>query len=250
VKRRVYPWIFRIPKVFLPGGSRQAAYLREFGVPPSRIEIARMTSDVSAITAHAAAFTPTRRASILRAHGLEEDRVRILYVGRLEPHKGVADLLDAFDGLQDEIPMAQLLIAGSGGLQGLVEAAAAQSEAIRYLGHLSGERVWDAYAAADIFVLPSRSEPWGLVVNEAMAAGLPVIATDRVGCVDDLVQNGITGTVVPAESRDHLRQAMKALVVDAALRRRMGSAGVAAISSWTLDGAAANTIRAWHKVAA
>jgi glycosyltransferase involved in cell wall biosynthesis len=240
VKRLAYPLLFRIPRVFLPGGSPQAAYLRAFGVPASRIEIAQMTSDVAAIERH------VRENPAKRAKG---GPVRFLYLGRLEPHKGVADLLQAFDTLRKEGIKAELLIAGDGSLRGVVEQAAADS-AIRYLGHLSGERVWDAYAQADVFVLPSRIEPWGLVVNEAMAAGLPVIVTDRVGCAQDLVRDGVSGIVTPGEDPARLAGAMKTLYLDADRRARMAAAGRDIIGGWTLDDAAANTIRAWARGAA
>lgn len=241
LKRLIYPQLFRIPRVFLPAGSPQAAYLRAFGVAPSRVEVAQMTSDVAAIDRH------------MRAHGVERSGrgpVRFLYLGRLEPHKGVTDLLQAFGALRKDGPPVELLLAGDGSLRGAVAEATATDSAIRYLGHLSEERVWDAYAQADVFVLPSRVEPWGLVINEAMAAGLPVIVTDRVGCAADLVENGVTGIVTPAENADQLAEAMKTLASDAALRGTMGSAAKAAIRGWTLDDAAARTLGAWRRAVA
>jgi glycosyltransferase involved in cell wall biosynthesis len=240
LKRLIYPQLFRIPRVFLPGGSPQASYLRAFGVASSRIEIAQMTSDVAAIDRY------------IEGRGVERSGrgpARFLYLGRLEPHKGVADLLLAFGRLRKTGIQAELLVAGGGSLSGMVAEAAAADSAIHYLGHLSGERVWDAYTQADVFVLPSRVEPWGLVVNEAMAAGLPVIVTDRVGSAADLVEKGVTGIVVPGENVDELERAMKALASDAVLRGTMGSAAKAAIQGWTLDEAAARTIGAWRRAA-
>lgn len=240
LKRLAYPLLFRIPRVFLPGGSPQAAYLRAFGVASSRIVIAQMTSDVAAIDRH------------IRGRGAKrsgDGPVRFLYLGRLEPRKGVADLLQAFGRLRKDGIQAELLVAGGGSLDGMVARAAATDSAIRCLGHLSEDRVWEAYAQADVFVLPSRIEPWGLVVNEAMAAGLPVIVTDRVGCAADLVENGVTGIIVPGENVDALEGAMKALASDAALRGTMGSAAKAAIQGWTLDDAAARTMGAWRRAA-
>ncbi|MBI3240881.1 MAG: glycosyltransferase family 4 protein, partial [Chloroflexi bacterium] len=119
-----------------------------------------------------------------------------LYVGRLEPHKGIQDLLDAFVDLPKESRKSHLIIVGDGSMRRLIESAARTHPAVEYLGRLSGNALIHAYSRADVFVLPSRVEPWGLVINEAMAASLAVIATDRVGCVDDLVREGENGRVL------------------------------------------------------
>lgn len=249
VKGLVHPWLFGAPKLFLPGGSRQAAYLRRFGVPASRIRIAQMTTDVSAVAAHVESVGPKQRKAILKAFGVPQARARILYMGRLEPYKGVPDLLDAFARLRTASGEAQLLIAGSGSLEPLVRQAAATDDRISYLGHLTGTHVWDAYAVSDLLVLPSRQEGWGLVINEAMAAGLPVIATDQVGCVDDLVLPGVTGTIVPAGEPERLSLAINDLLADPVARSRMGAEGRTLIRGWTLDEAAARTTAAWREAA-
>jgi glycosyltransferase involved in cell wall biosynthesis len=115
------------------------------------------------------------------------------------------------------------------------------------VGRLSAERVWEAYLLSDIFVLPSHFEPWGLVVNEAMASGLPVIAADCVGCVDDLVEQERTGFIVPAHSPQDLFAAMKTLALDPDLRRRMGVKAKRLIADWTLENTANITVQAWQE---
>lgn len=89
------------------------------------------------------------------------------------------------------------------------------------------------YAIADIFVLPSLSEPWGVVVNEAMASGLPIIATEMVGAVGDIVENGINGYVVPAGNPEALYEAMKRLIENEGLRKEMSEQSRRIIKSWT-----------------
>jgi glycosyltransferase involved in cell wall biosynthesis len=78
------------------------------------------------------------------------------------------------------------------------------------------------YAAADIFVLPSRSETWGLVINEAMEFGLPIVTTSAVGAAADLVAPGTNGLVVPPDDSNALAGALEQLVCDPGLRRAMG----------------------------
>ncbi len=143
-----------------------------------------------------------------------------------------------------------MAIVGDGSFRPRVEAAAAEADGhIIYPGRLSNDDVLHAYLAADLLVLPSLFEPWGLVVNEAMACGLPVIVSDRVGCVDDLVRHGETGLIVGAGRETELTSAILQLARDAATRRRMGQAAESLISNWTLADEARNVISTWDAIA-
>jgi glycosyltransferase involved in cell wall biosynthesis len=109
----------------------------------------------------------------------------LLYVGMLEPHKGVDVLLRAFRAVPE--PRARLLVVGAGSLGPDVSAAALADPRIVANGPATQAELGGYYAAADVFVLPSRRDAWGLVVNEAQANGLRVVVSDAVGCVTDLV---------------------------------------------------------------
>jgi glycosyltransferase involved in cell wall biosynthesis len=246
-KAIIYRPMFRLPAVFLPGGRRQAAYLHRYGVEERRIQIARMTVDVEKMLAYSGSIQPETKSAILRRYGIPEQGAKILFVGRLEPHKGLVDLVEAFDRLRVENRAVSLIIAGDGSLSDWARHQASPERSIYYLGRLAGEQVWDAYEISDIFVLPSHFEPWGLVVNEAMAFGLPVIASDRVGCVDDLVQQNRSGFVVPAGSPDELRSALELLVTNPDMRKRMGIEGRRVIADWTLENWARATVNAWRR---
>ena len=248
LKRVTYPLLFKLPAMFLPGGTRQAAYLRYYGVPANRIQVAQMTVDVAAISAHADQIDAGRRSQLRATWGLPAEAVVFLYVGRLEPHKGIQELLGAF-AMQNETqqPVALLLV-GNGSMQGGLTKAALADARICCTGRLSGNALLDAYAAADVFVLPSRFEPWGLVVNEAMACGLPVIATDRVGCSDDLVIEGKTGLLVPAESAKALACAMATLYEAPSLRDKMGGSARVLIAGWTIQTEAEIMVNTWNRL--
>lgn len=247
VKRVAYPWLFRIPARFLPGGTRQAAYLKHYAVEARRIRIAYMTVDIAAISAHKEA-TPAARIRELRAvQGIDADATVFLYVGRMEPHKGIRELVEAVTLLAADRPFSLLLV-GEGSLSAEVAAAAERNARIRCLGRLSGAALLSAYAMADVFVLPSSFEPWGLVVNEAMAAGLPVIATDRVGCIDDLIVVGETGLVVPAESPDALARAMRQFIQDRPALRSFGQNARRHIAPWTITRSAEIMRATWQEV--
>ena len=245
IKGAVYPWLFSLPARFLPGGTPQADYLHDYGVSDDKITIAMMTVDVAEIESGVAAFRSCRK-DLLKRLGLPFDAVQFLYVGRLEPHKGVSDLIAAYEKLRQNGEPPLLLIAGDGSLRGTVESATSRSDAIRYFGRVEGDRLWEAYAAADVLVVPSLFEPWGLVVNEGMAAGLPVIVTNRVGSAKDLVTPNETGLVVPVGSPDALAAAMATLAADPDLRAHMGRAAKAKIAPWTMANWAARTTDAWR----
>lgn len=246
-KRVLYPALFRMPSIFLPGGTRQRRYLQHYGVPDDRITVAQMTVDVTAIAAYVGAIAPDVRRDLREKIGLPARTCAFLFVGRLEPAKGVETLLQAYCDLVARRDDVRLLVVGDGAYGGMLRVAASKVPGLKWLGRLDGTALLDVYAAADVHVLPSKFEPWGLVVNEAMAAGLPVIASRRVGCVDDLVIDGETGFVVEADSRSALADAMNRLADDASLRQAMGAAARQRISSWTIEAEAKIVVGAWHR---
>lgn len=152
---------------------------------------------------------------------------RVLYVGLLTPRKGVLDLIEASRMLRDEGVAHELQLLGGTPDEG---PAAAEPVHAAARGHatLLGTRLPDempaGYAGADVFCLPSWWEAMPLSVLEAMAAGLPVVATD-VGDVARVVADGKTGYVVPKQSPGQLASALRKLLVDPELCRRMGTAG-------------------------
>lgn len=248
VKKLLYPLLFRLPGHFLPGGTRQAAYLRHYGVEESRMTIANMTVDVDAIKKYLSSVTAEKKDSIRASYGIPKDDVVFLYVGRMESYKGVRQLLAVFRQLREDYEHISLLLVGDGGLRDLIIEFANNNTAIHFAGRLSGSCLWNAYSVADVFILPSHFEPWGLVVNEAMAAELPVIASDRVGSVDDLVVSEETGLVFEAESEPALKNAISWMLAHPERRKELGTNGKRLISGWTLDNEAHNVINAWNKL--
>jgi len=154
---------------------------------------------------------------------LERAVPRLISVGRLAAPKDWSTLLSALTELDPET-FAELVIVGDGPERERVE----HEVKMRSLGRLRllGERddVPDLLSDADVFVLASRSEGLPLSVVEAMAAGLPVVASD-VGGLHELVRNGETGVLVPPGDPAALADALRPLLVDRELRRRLGSAG-------------------------
>jgi glycosyltransferase involved in cell wall biosynthesis len=234
IKRVLYPGLFAFADIVFPGGTRQKQYFLHYGVPERKIRIARMTVDVTRIIRQSDEAR-LDKPNLLAKWNLPKKAVLFLYVGRLNIHKGgIHDLVEAFAKLSHP-KNAWLVIAGDGELREYVESSVSRNDRIIYLGRLSPEKVSELYALGDILVLASHSENWGLVVNEAMAAGLPVIVSNRVGCVDDLVLDGATGLIVPGCDVNKLSEAMSCLAENDQLRQLMGSAGRQHISTWRLE---------------
>ena len=243
LKQLLFPLFFRIPIIFFPGGTRQKAYFMRYGVPQNRIRIAQMTMDVKSFMTHIDCYR-TEKKSFLP----NEKPLVFLYVGRLESYKGVLELLEAFVLLSEKGVSSRLIIVGDGSLQSQVESFVQRNSAIEYLGRLTGEELYRIYSSADVFVLPSLREQWGLVVNEAMAATLAVIVTDRVGCADDLVCEGQNGFIVPSNSPEKLADAMYSFFRNPELAENMGKRGRKMISSWTIEDEARILLAGWDEL--
>lgn len=161
----------------------------------------------------------------------EHDPPRVLYVGLLTPRKGVLELVEASRLLTGRGVRHELCLLGGTpdeGPSAEAEVRAGLGGHVTLLGTREPEEMAAAYAAAEIFCLPSWWEAMPLSVLEAMASGLPVVATD-VGDVKRAVESGETGFVVPPRSPEHLADALEVLLVDAAQRRKMGAAGRARV---------------------
>lgn len=147
-----------------------------------------------------------------------------LFVGRLASNKGLFTLLDAWQAMPKDMT---LVIAGEGHLaRPLAERTArdGMQDRVRLLGPLPDGQLREAYAASDLFVLPSEYEAFGIVLLEAMAAGKPVVAT-RAGGMAEVVEEGTTGLLVPVGDAPALAQAMQALLLDRPRAEAMGTAG-------------------------
>jgi glycosyltransferase involved in cell wall biosynthesis len=175
-------------------------------------------------------------ASFRASSGLGDGPL-VLYTGRLVPEKGIDVLLAAWRSLS--VP-ATLVLIGEGPLAGAAIAASADAS-VRVLAPRARAELAVAYAAAEFSVLPSIptprfKEPWGLVCNEAMHQGTPVLASDAVGAVaGGLVRDGVTGVVVPAGDAPALRAAIVRLLGDPELRARLGVAARAAVATYGYD---------------
>ena len=194
-RRIAEPWVrafIKAADAWMAYGTRSALDLIRLGADPARTIIAPIVARI-----------PERATSVAAGRAPREP-LCYLFVGRLIERKGVNVLLDAFQ----ELEQGELWIAGDGPIRSELERAGRSNGRVRFLGHLEDQALHEVYSEADVLVVPSWYEPWGLVVNEALAHGIPVIATDQVGAADDLIEPAANGYVVPAGSSVDLAEAM------------------------------------------
>ncbi|KAB2850830.1 MAG: glycosyltransferase family 4 protein [Hyphomicrobiaceae bacterium] len=224
---------FRQFDAFMAIGKANAELYRRCGIAKERIVTAGYFVDNDRFKASAEALVEQRDA-IRKAWGILPGATVFVFVGKLEPKKCVIHFLEA-------------LRAAAGGqgerVHGLVVGTGAQMPeaksyvedhrlAVTFAGFMNQREIARAYVAADALVLPSDfGETWGLVVNEAMATGLPAIVSDRVGAANDLVIDGKTGIVFPFGSRSHLADVIVRLASCPEERLRMGAAARAHVQS-------------------
>jgi glycosyltransferase involved in cell wall biosynthesis len=190
-KALLYPRMMRRFDGYLYVGRRSRDYFEHYGARPSRLFFAPHCVDNDAFGSAGRTGRPLRNPS--------RNPARLLFAGKLIERKHPLDLIRAAALLQAGGASVEVAFAGSGALEaGLRRAAQEAGLAAVFHGFVNQSALPATYAAADMLVLPSDGrETWGLVVNEAMACGLPAVVSDAVGCGPDLVEEGATGAVFP-----------------------------------------------------
>jgi glycosyltransferase involved in cell wall biosynthesis len=221
-KSLVYRRMMRRFDGYLYVGQRSRAYFEHYGAPSSRLFFAPHCIDNDA-------FSGAPRTPRSAGNG----RRRLLFAGKLIERKHPLDLIRAAALLQGRGTTVEVAFAGSGELEVELERAAVEAGVPAvFHGFVNQSALPATYAAADLLVLPSDAqETWGLVVNEAMACGLPAVVSDAVGCGPDLVEEGATGAVFPFGDVEALAQAIeRTLAIDPVRSREAVKAKIAQYS--------------------
>ncbi len=238
VHRAMFPltrWIYRHADAIAVYGEHVSQYLLEQGVKKEKIFVAAHAVDNPV---YSVPVSEHDKATLRRKLNIEGKRV-LLYLGRLEHVKGIEYLLRSVGDLKrDDVA---LVLAGSGSLYHPLLQLSQQlgiSEKVRFAGYVPPQAAPPYYAIADLFVLPSitlpaQKETWGLVINEAMNQGLPIVATNAVGAAaGGLVQSGVNGFIVPERDSAALGQAIERILADSRLRTEMGNNARQVITQW------------------
>lgn len=187
-KALAFPALLRLFDGYLYVGARNREYLEHYGAPVDRLFFSPACIDNAAFAAAGRSDTEGRKGG-----------TRLLFVGKLVARKHPSDLVHAAARLRSRGQEVEITFAGAGELAGLLEQTA-RSLAVptRFLGFVNQSRMPAVYSSADAIVLPSDgTETWGLVVNEAMACGVPAVVSNLVGCGPDLIVPGATGAIFP-----------------------------------------------------
>jgi glycosyltransferase involved in cell wall biosynthesis len=171
---------------------------------------------------------------------LDPTRPVILFASKLQERKRCADLLEAYRRLSPAPgvePHPYLVIVGDGEQRASLERAAQDTgfDSIRFCGFRNQSELPRFFDLSTVFVLPSRHEPWGLIVNEVMNAARPVIVSDEVGCQRDLITPGVEGEVFPAGDIEALAAALRRTLATPATAQEMGQRALERIHTWSFE---------------
>lgn len=215
-------------------GSANAAFYRAIGVPEDRIFCMPYTVDNERF-ANDSRLSDEQRTKVRAGLGVNDDDPIVLYAAKLQARKHPDDLLRATARLRDRGMRFHVVMVGSGEMAAELVNLTSHLELdnVHFHGFANQSVLPQIYGAADVFVLPSENEPWGLAVNEAMCAGLPIVASVEVGCVADLVRAGVNGQTFAAGDVEGLANALRSVLVDRETRTRMSTASRDIISRWS-----------------
>lgn len=227
-------WIYRNVDKALYVGKNNKLYFKKFGLKESQLVYAPHAIDNLR-------FGDTNNEyenSALewrRKIGIGDEELVFLFAGKLEPKKGVHFLVKAF--CEASLTGSHLVIFGNGVLENELKEVSSSHKNIHFFDFENQSRMPVIYRIGDVFILPSTGpgETWGLAINEAMACGRPVIASDKCGCAPDLVEEGVNGSIVRAGSTDDLTQKLRHFYQNRRTLKQAGKASLVKIQEYSME---------------
>jgi glycosyltransferase involved in cell wall biosynthesis len=232
-------WIKRADALLYVGTANRQAY-EHFGAREEQLVFCPYSVDNEA-------FRPRglqERQQARRRWKLPESAIIVLVVGKLLPGKRPEVLLNACATLRNL--GVHGVFAGTGPEEGALKRRAAREliDNVNFLGFVNQKELPEVYSMADVFLFPSERDQWGLVLNEACAGALPAVVSSGVGAAPDLVVDGVTGFVCPADTPDRMLERVALLAKDQGLRRKMGQAAWRNVQKYSLDATANGIVKA------
>ncbi len=213
LRRPVLKWVYSHVDMALTPGRHNSDYLQRMGLPLNRISPMPHSIDTQRFGTVSGSLTDAREQERARL-GIGGNDPVFLFAGKFVAHKRVDTLIDAFRKVVSAIPQAHLVLAGDGAEKPALSARANGVPNVHFPGFRNQSGMPGLYRMADVFVLPSSSETWGLSVNEALSAGCVAIASDQVGCGPDLLAGTAYGRIFPCGDADALARIMISIVRD------------------------------------
>ena len=231
IKRLTWPLLFRLADQVIVPSSGTRELMLSLGIPEERVTL---TPNIVENDWWIAQSAGVDRTAVRQSWGASAEDLIVLFCAKLQPWKRPLDLLRAFAAA--ELPRALLVFAGEGPLRAELESAAASlgvAVRVRFLGFVNQRQLPAIYGAVDLLVLPSEYDAFGLVINEAMLCGCPVVASDRVGAVRDLIEIGRTGFVYRCGDVSELASLLRRLSTHDPPLSELGRAARARMQSWS-----------------
>ena len=236
--------LLRKVKAYFTTTDENIQTLADLGVPKDKI-LKYPFSSVKDGDIQDGMLKSQEKASIRNELGIGEKKI-ILTVGQFIHRKGFDLLLRAFAGFSQECGL--YFVGGEPTKEYLQLVDELHISNVHFIGFKSKEELKNYYAAADLFVLPTREDIWGLVINEAMAAGLPIITTNRCGAGLELIKNGENGFLVQVGDREALREKMMLILNDSQRQKSMSQKAFDVINGYSIEKMAAWHIQALEKL--
>jgi glycosyltransferase involved in cell wall biosynthesis len=228
--RRIKQWLISGATAWLSTGPSASRYLEHYGADPSAIHVYPFTSVAAADVAQSPA-TDAERARLRAELGITESRC-VLAVGQFIHRKGFDLLIRAAPQLGPDVGV---YIVGGTPTREYEEIRSQESAFnVHFDGFKSPRELKKYYRAADVFVLPTREDVWGLVINEAIAQGLPIVTTDRCVAGIELVADHVNGRVVTAGSVNELADGLRSILAPG-VAEQMGLASLTCAEAYTLE---------------
>lgn len=229
---------------YFASGNHAAEYFKYFGADENKIYYHPFTS-LHADEVLKEPLSETEKTRYKKKLGVDKSKM-VLTIGQFIHRKGFDVLLEAWNKELDE--SCSLVIVGGGEEENQYRQYIADHnlENVQLVGFKQKEEIFEYYKAADLFVLPTREDIWGLVINEAMACGLPVISTNMCLGAVELIENGINGYIVPVNNSNELTEAMKKLLcVDSSV---IGIVNLQKITNYTYENVIKSHIQAINEL--
>lgn len=234
--------MIKIGDAFIAHGSKHLSYLQSLGIAPDR---AFLSGNASHVTVSDSSY---KQASEIRGRFMSD--VILLYVGGLVQRKRPQWALEAVSNLKEKGINASLILVGSGNelryLKGFCQQANI-SDRVLFAGWKDHSDLAPYYLASDIFLFPAINEPWGLVINEAMQFGLPILSSDSIGATDMIIP-GQNGYVFPHDSKKEFFAKVEILAKDKILRKTMGAKSLEIVKRFNYERMAESFEKAVLKV--
>jgi glycosyltransferase involved in cell wall biosynthesis len=231
VKRVFWPALFRLADQVIVPSSGSLELMKSLGLPEERVTITPYVVDNDWWLASSAKVD---RLATRNAWGVKPDEAVVLFCAKLQPWKRPLDLLRAF--AKAGADRSILIFAGEGPLRGELEAEAGAlglADRVRFRGFVNQTQLPAIYTAADLMVLPSVYDAFGVVVNEAMLCGCPVVASDHVGAARDLIGHAKTGFVYPCGDVDALAGVLRHALGDRNKLSELARAARVRMETWS-----------------